>query len=238
MAHSTHILVVEDDREISAFVSRYLTENSMQVSVIENGRDIEKALREKTIDLVLLDIALPGEDGLSICSRLRAKSPRLPIIMLTAKGEETDRISGLESGADDYLAKPFNPRELLARIRAVLRRSGTGSPDDCPGSVFRFDGWRLDLHKRQLHNRDGVRVILTGAEFNLLRVFCERPLQTLSRDQLLQLTQGRSANLYERSIDMLVGRLRRKLEDDPKSPLLIQTIHAAGYKLSAQVIRE
>jgi two-component system, OmpR family, response regulator len=178
---------------------------------------------------------LPGEDGLSICGRLRASS-NLPVIMLTAKAEDVDRIVGLEIGADDYLTKPFNPRELLARIRAVLRRgtadSVTGSRGD---SVLAFDGWRLNPNIRQLHDPDGARVALTGAEFDLLFVFCERPRRVLSRDQLIDLTQGRAAGPFERSIDVLVSRLRQKMEKEPKKPRLIQTIRSGGYMFSAAV---
>lgn len=239
MAQSPHILLVEDDQEISALVKRFLQANEMRVSAIGSGRDIDKVLTKKNIDLVVLDIGLPGEDGLSICARLRLTPPYLPIIMLTAKGEDVDRITGLETGADDYLTKPFNPLELLARIRAVLRRGGTAPLDnDSTISALGFEGWHFDLNTRRLHNAQGVQVILTGAEFNLLRVFCEKAQSTLSRDQLLDLTQGREANLYERTIDILVSRLRHKIEKNPKTPLLIQTIRSAGYKFTARVTQE
>lgn len=236
MGHTSHILLVEDDREIGEFVSRFLLANDMRVTTIGCGRDIDRVLSQKSIDLVVLDIALPGEDGLSICARLRATMPNLPIIMLTAKSEDTDRIAGLEIGADDYLTKPFNPRELLARIRAVLRRGGIGAAEDSSlETLLNFDGWRFDLNTRHLHNQEGARIILTGAEFNLLRVFCERPMIALSRDQLLDLTQGRTANLYERTIDILVSRLRQKIEPNPKEPVLIQTIRSVGYQFSTKV---
>lgn len=233
-----HILVVEDDREVSALVARFLRTNDMRVSMANGSRAMDKVLEESRIDLVVLDLMLPGEDGLSICRRLRALSC-MPIIMLTAKAEDVDRIIGLEMGADDYLTKPFNPRELLARIRSVLRRS-SGNPVEAAttGNLLTFDGWRLDRHTRQLHNADGARVALTGAEFDLLLVFCERPRRVLRRDQLIDLTQGRAANPFERSIDILVSRLRQKVEKDPKEPVLFQTIRSGGYMFSPEVKSE
>lgn len=236
MTYTPHILLVEDDSEISALISRFLKNNKFRVSMTDSGRQIDAILAHNKIDLIVLDLMLPGEDGFSICARLR-KSSTIPIIMLTAKSEEADRIAGLELGADDYLAKPFNPRELLARIRAVLRR-GSVQPDEDQDVVLVFEDWRLDLRRRQLHDPQGVRIILTGAEFKLLQVLCQRSRQTLSRDQLLDLTQGRAANLYERSIDILVSRLRQKIEIDPSEPLLIQTIRSAGYIFSADVERQ
>ena len=235
MAQSPHILLVEDDREIRTLVSRFLSANEFRVSTAGDGREMDRALKDSRLDLVVLDIMLPGEDGLSICRRLRASS-NLPVIMLTAKGEEIDRIIGLEMGADDYLAKPFNPRELLARIRAVLRRGATGATEATPsGAVLTFEGWRLDPGIRQLRNPDGARVALTGAEFDLLLVLCERPRRVLSRDQLIDLTKGRGAAPFERSVDVLVSRLRQKLEREPKEPTLIQTIRSGGYMFSSDV---
>jgi len=233
-----HILVVEDDREVSALVARFLRTNDVRVSVANGGRAMDKVLEESRVDLLVLDLMLPDEDGLSICRRLRASSG-MPIIMLTAKAEDVDRIIGLEMGADDYLTKPFNPRELLARIRSVLRRSSGHSVEGATtGNVLTFDGWRLDRHVRQLHNADGARVALTGAEFDLLLVFCERPRRVLRRDQLIDLTQGRVANPFERSIDILVSRLRQKMEKDPKEPVLFQTIRSGGYMFSPEVKSE
>ena len=238
MSSPPHILVVEDDRDVSTLVARALRSNDMRVSLAANGRTMDKALNESRIDLVVLDVMLPDEDGLNICRRLRASS-NLPIIMLTAKAEDVDRIVGLEMGADDYLTKPFNPRELVARIRSVLRRS-SGSLVETPrnGTVLTFDGWRLNRHTRQLHNADGARVALTGAEFDLLLVFCERPRCVLRRDQLIDLTQGRIANPFERSVDILVSRLRQKMEKDPKVPVLFQTIRSGGYMFSPEVKSE
>jgi two-component system OmpR family response regulator len=235
MGQSPHILLVEDDREIRTLVSRFLSANEVRVSTAGNGREMDRVLKDSRLDLIVLDVMLPGEDGLSRCRRLRTAS-NLPVIMLTSKGEEIDRIVGLEMGADDYLAKPFNPRELLARIRAVLRR-GLGSPAEAErqGAVLTFDGWRLDPNIRQLRNPDGARVALTGAEFDLLLALCERPRRLLSRDQLIDLTQGREAAPFERSIDVLVSRLRQKLEKEPKEPVLIQTIRSGGYMFSPDV---
>jgi two-component system OmpR family response regulator len=192
-------------------------------------------LRDAKIDLILLDLMLPGEDGLSICRRLRA-SHAIPIIMLTAMGEEMDRVVGLELGADDYVAKPFSARELVARIRAVLRR-GTdgGNHQEVKSRTLSFSGWVLDPITRQLHNPDGVKVIMTGAEFDLLAAFCERPRRVLNRDQLLDLTQGRAAGPFDRSIDTLVSRIRQKIEADPKDPVLIQTVRLGGYMFTPEV---
>ena len=235
MNSTHHVLVVEDDREVSALVARFLSSNDIRVSVAGNGRDVESVVRDGRIDLIVLDIMLPGEDGLSVCRRLRATSS-IPIIMLTAKAEDIDRIVGLEMGADDYLTKPFNPRELLARIRSVLRRSAGGVANSASiSNVLTFDGWRLDRHSRQLYNGDGARVALTGAEFDLLLVFCERPRRVLRRDRLIDLTKGRTANPFERSIDILISRLRQKMEKDPKEPVLFQTIRSGGYLFSPEV---
>jgi len=183
----------------------------------------------------VLDLMLPGEDGLTLCRDLRAKSS-LPVVMLTAMGEEMDRIIGLEMGADDYLAKPFNPRELLARIKAVLRRANLMPEvqDDLPGKLY-FDHWQLDMSRRELIDEQGVSISLSTAEFDLLKVFLERPKRVLSRDQLLDLARGREAQAFDRAIDTLVSRLRRKLELDPKKPELIKTVWGGGYMFSAEV---
>jgi two-component system, OmpR family, response regulator len=234
MKASPHILVVEDDREISRLVLRYLGSNDCRVSVAGNARDMDRMLNANRVDLIVLDLMLPGEDGLSACRRLRANS-HVPIIMLTAKGEDVDRIIGLEAGADDYLSKPFNPRELLARIRAVLRRGALAAPTGTSARVLTFLGWRLDRALRDLRNPDGVRVAVTGAEFDLLQAFCERPGRVLSRNQLLDLTQGRGAGPFERSIDVLVSRLRRKVEHDPQQPDIIKTVRSGGYLFTPTV---
>jgi two-component system, OmpR family, response regulator len=238
MAAQPHILIVEDDREISALVSRYLRANECRTSSAADGREMDKTLSESRIDLIVLDLNLPGEDGLSICRRLRSEST-IPIIMLTAKGEDIDRIIGLEMGADDYLPKPFNPRELLARIKAVLRRKTAEPAASSPaGSILTFAGWQLNFGLRELVDPNGAKVTVTGAEFDLLHAFCERPGRILSRDQLLDLTQGRFAGPYERSIDVLVSRLRQKIESDPREPQIIKTIRSSGYLFTPEVKRQ
>ena len=236
MSKLPHILVVEDDREISALIARYLRANDCRVMVTGSGREIDELMQGSRIDLVVLDLMLPGESGLSICKRLRTTT-QVPIIMLTAKSDEVDRILGLEMGADDYLSKPFNPRELLARIRAVLRRSTINLPELMNGArVLTFLGWRIDRALRELNDPHNVRVALTDAEFDLLQVLCERPGRILSRDQLLDLTQGRSAGAFERSIDILVSRLRRKIEADPHQPSIIKTVRSGGYLFTPAVV--
>jgi len=233
---SPHILLVEDDRQISALVSRYLRDNECRVSIAGDGREMDRLLETNRFDLVVLDLMLPGEDGLSLCRRLRTSS-NMPIVMLTAKGEEIDRIIGLEMGADDYLAKPFNPRELLARIRAVLRRAAAAemAPASRGARVLSFLGWKLDRTLRELRSPDGAKVTVTRAEFDLLYAFCERPGRVLTRDQLLDVTQGRAAGPFDRSIDILVSRLRRKIEQDPHHPEIIKTMRSNGYLFTPEI---
>jgi two-component system OmpR family response regulator len=233
-----HVLVVEDDVEIGALVARYLRSNEYRVSVVTDGVGMDGLLAESRVDLIVLDLMLPGEDGLSLCRRLRGTS-QVPIIMLTARGEDIDRIIGLEMGADDYLAKPFNPRELLARIKAVLRRSAqTESVPRRAHSKLSFEGWQLDCSSRQLHDPAGVRISLTGAEFDLLLAFCEHDGIVLTRDQLMDLTHGRAMGPFDRSIDVLVSRLRQKIERNTRSPEFIQTIRSGGYLFSPRVERQ
>jgi two-component system OmpR family response regulator len=236
MSASPHILVVEDDREISALVARYLRANDCRVSVAADGREMDRRLADGRFDLIVLDLMLPGEDGLAICRRLR-RDMRIPIVMLTAKGDALDRIIGLEMGADDYLAKPFNPRELLARVRAVLRRVGdpVEQSADNVARLHVFVGFRLDVLARRLESPEGAEIALTGAEFDLLQVLVERPGRVLSRDRLLDLTQGRTAGPFERSIDILVSRIRRKMERDPHHPEIIKTVRSGGYMFTAEV---
>ncbi len=231
-----HLLVVDDDRDIRQLIEQYLTEAGYRVSTAADGKAMRRMLEQHRIDLVVLDLMLPGEDGLSLCRYLRARS-NLPILMLTARGAEVDRIVGLEMGADDYLAKPFNPRELLARIRSILRRAHTLPPNLVPEEVitFTFAGWHLNVAERQLVATDGLVVPLSGAEFRLLRVLLEHPQRVISRDQIMELTQGREALALDRSIDVLIGRLRRRLQDDGKEPRLIKTVRGEGYVLAAQV---
>ncbi|WP_368210593.1 response regulator [Aeromonas sp. R4-2] len=233
---NTHILVVDDHSEIRDLLKRFLEQHGLRVSCARDGKEMKRLLEEREFDLLVLDLMMPGEDGLTLCRELRVKS-NLPIIMLTAMGEETDRIIGLEMGADDYLAKPFNPRELLARIKAVMRRTQAELQPAAETLTrdLRFDRWLLDVNRRELVDEDGVGLSLSTAEFDLLKVFLERPQRVLSRDQLLDLARGREAVAFDRAIDTLVSRLRRKLERDPKNPELIKTIWGGGYMFSADV---
>ena len=238
MSKSPHILIVDDDAEIRDLLARFLKKHGYRVDTAGDGRAMTKLMETARFDLVVLDLMLPGEDGLSLCRRLRVESD-LAIIMLTALGEETERIIGLEMGADDYLPKPFNPRELLARIKAILRRAGgvVRPADDDRGKLLVFEGWGLDLAKRELRDPDGVLVPLTAGEFELLVAFAERPKRVLSRDQLLDLTKGRTAAPFDRSVDVQLSRLRRKIEVDPKHPALIKTVRGGGYLLACDVVR-
>ncbi len=234
---SDHLLVVDDDPGLRELLIDYLGRNDFRVSAVADGRGLWAALEREPIDLVILDLMLPGDDGLILCRNLRARS-RLPIIMLTARGDETDRIVGLEMGADDYLPKPFNPRELLARIKGVLRRSRQRA--DQPGEArrFHFAGWSLDTASRQLIAPDRVLIPLGASEYRLLRVFLDHPQRVLNRDQLLDLTQGREAAPFDRSIDVQISRLRRRLRDEPREAALIKTIRTEGYLLTVQVQAE
>ena len=236
MASSPNILVVEDDRETRTLIAKYLRTNSCNVTTAADGREMDKAMADHRVDLLILDVMLPGEDGLTLCRRVRAQS-QVPIIMLTARGEDVDRIRGLEMGADDYLPKPFNPRELLARINAVLRRQASAlNASAVPhATALAFAGWQIDFRLRELRNPGGARVAMTSAEFDLLRTFCERPGRVLSRDSLLDLTQGRNAGSFERSIDVLVSRIRRKIEADPQEATLIKTVRSGGYMFTPEV---
>lgn len=236
MASSPNILVVEDDRETRTLIAKYLRTNSCNVTTAADGREMDKAMADHRVDLLILDVMLPGEDGLTLCRRVRAGS-QVPIIMLTARGEDVDRILGLEMGADDYLPKPFNPRELLARINAVLRRQASAlNASTVPSATaLSFAGWQIDFRLRELRNPGGARVAMTSAEFDLLRTFCERPGRVLSRDSLLDLTQGRNAGSFERSIDVLVSRIRRKIEADPQDATLIKTVRSGGYMFTPEV---
>jgi two-component system OmpR family response regulator len=231
-----HILIVDDDREICSLLAQFFARQSFRVSPAYDGTEMFKILATSRIDLIVLDLMLPGEDGLSLCRRLRAES-QIPVIMLTAMGEEIDRIVGLEMGADDYLSKPFNPRELLARTRAVLRRSGMAPPADPPpaGRILGFDDWRLDVGRRELRRADGTLVILSSGEFEMLLAFAEHPQRVLTRDQLLDLARGRVAAPYDRSVDIQVMRLRRKIERDQRNPTLIKTVRSGGYIFTAAV---
>jgi two-component system OmpR family response regulator len=237
MQRRPHILIVDDDREIRDLLARFLTRHDFRVDTAADGREMDRALAGGRFDLIVLDLMMPGEDGLAICRRLRAETA-MPILMLTALGEEADRIVGLEIGADDYLPKPFNPRELLARIRAVLRRAEAeprGATGEDRASALTFDGWRLDRSARELRDPEGTLVPLTSGEFDLLEALAERPQQILSRDQLADLTSGRVLGPLDRSIDVALSRLRRKLGEDPKTPRLIKTVRHGGYYFAADV---
>ncbi len=235
MTHRPHILIVDDHREIRDAVSRYLERNGYRTTTARDAVEMDARLKAARFDLIVLDVMMPGEDGLSVCRRLSAEGVA-PILMLTALGEETDRIVGLEIGADDYLPKPFNPRELLARIKAILRRAGRSrEPERIESRRIRFDRWVLDTDRRVLTDEDGHEERLTTAEFRLLTVLLERPRFVLSRDQLLDLTTGREAHLFDRTIDNQVSRLRRKIERDPSAPEILTTVRGGGYCLSCDV---
>jgi two-component system OmpR family response regulator len=239
MDSGDHILIVDDDAEIRNLLRDYLRRNGLRAMAVADGKGMWATLACERVDLVVLDLMLFGDDGLTLCRNLRARS-ELPVIMLTARGEETDRIVGLEMGADDYMAKPFSPRELLARIKGVLRRARSLphnlQPDDA--RQLRFAGWLLNTATRNLVSPAGVVVALSGAEYRLLRVFLDHPNRVLNRDQLLDLTRGRDADPFDRSIDVQVSRLRHRLDDDPKEPALIKTVRSAGYVLATAVQRE
>jgi two-component system, OmpR family, response regulator len=236
MSETPHILVVDDHREIRDAVTRYLERNGMRAASARDASEMDAKLRAGRFDLIVLDVMMPGEDGLSVCRRLSAEGTT-PILLLTALGEETDRIVGLEIGADDYLPKPFNPRELLARIKAILRR--TERPERSAGALtgrrVAFAHWQLDTDRRVLICGHGREVPLTTAEFKLLTVFLDRPRFVLSRDQLLDLTTGREAHVFDRAIDNQVSRLRRKIERDPGAPEIITTVRGGGYSLTTDV---
>ena len=234
-----HILIVDDDRGIRELVGTYLEKNGLRVSLAANGREMRAALENGAPDLIVLDLMLPGDDGLVLCRELRAgKFRAVPVLMLTARSEETDRIVGLEMGADDYLAKPFAVRELFARIRSVLRRTRMLPPGmqvSEAASMLAFGDWRLDTTARHLLDADGTMVALSGAEYRLLRVFLDHPQRVLTRDQLLNLTQGRQADAFDRSIDLLVSRLRQRLRDEAREPRYIKTLRSEGYVFSSAV---
>jgi len=231
-----HALVVDDDAEIRGLLAEYLARQGFRVSLARDGREMRQVLDQGRPDIVVLDVMLPGEDGLALCRDLRARS-NLPVIMLTARGEELDRIIGIEMGADDYLAKPFNPRELLARMKSILRRSRALPAARGEGKRLRFAGWTLDTSARHLIAADGVVVALSGTEFRLLSVFVEHPNRVLDRNQLMDLTLGREATPLDRSIDVQVSRLRQRLQDDAREPRIIKTVRNGGYVLAASVER-
>lgn len=239
MEYTAHLLVVDDDVEIRELLAEVLQKFGFKVILAADGEEMLYQFDKHPIDLIILDVMLPGEDGLSLCRRLRAISS-VPIIMLTASGDETDRVVGLECGADDYIAKPFSPRELVARIRAILRRIGEAAQPrqsyiDQERNQLAFSGWRLDTATRRLCSTDDIEISLSSGEFNLLLTFLKRPKRVLSREQLLDFTYNRSAGPFDRSIDIQVSRLRQKIEMDPKNPQIITTVRGGGYMLNASV---
>ena len=228
------ILVIEDDREIRRLIADLLGREGYRVLMAEDGRSVDRLLARDMPDLLLLDLMLPGEDGLSICRRLRSRA-NIPILMVTAKGDAVDRVIGLELGADDYLVKPFDPRELLARVRALLRRA-SGLPVEARRRQYRFSGLRIDIDSRQLATAEGERVALTSAEFDLLACLVAHPRRVLSRDQLLDWTRGRVADAFDRTIDVTISRLRRKLDTAaPGTADLVTTVRNGGYLLAADI---
>lgn len=243
MNHQDHILIVDDDRDIRSLLADYLEKQGLRCSTAADGREMKGVLEQHRIDLIVLDIMMPGDDGLTLCRNLRAAGGQLantPILMLTARGEDMDRILGLEMGADDYLTKPFVPRELYARIRAVLRRTRALPPNleatpPANARELHFANWRLDTVNRHLIDIRNTVVALSGAEYRMLSVFLSHPQKVLSRDQLMELTQGREADVFDRSIDLQVSRLRQRLGDNAREPAIIKTVRNEGYVLAAEV---
>jgi two-component system, OmpR family, response regulator len=239
MDQTDHILIVDDDRDLRELLVQYLEKNAFTVTAVKSGREMRQVLTEKSIDLIVLDLMLPQEDGLKLCRDLRATDPNSPpILMLTARGDEADRILGLEMGADDYLSKPFASRELLARIKAILRRARALPANLKLSEAARglaFGDWILDTTQRHLVDAAGTMVALSGAEYRLLRVFLDYPQRVLNRDQLLNLTQGRETEPFDRAIDLLVSRLRQRLKDDAREPRYIKTVRNEGYVFASSV---
>ncbi|PWI32333.1 DNA-binding response regulator [Vibrio albus] len=241
MERTYHILVVDDHSEIRELLKRFLVQHGFKVTVAADGEEMNTHMSHSHFDLIILDLMLPGKDGVTLCREVRATS-NIPIIMLTALGEEIDRIVGLEVGADDYISKPFNPRELLARVRSVLRRHfaipNVSEQLSSSGQRYHFSGWVLESTTRELFSPDDTLVSLTSTEFELLVAFLSHPNVVLKREDLLNLVQGRGSDVYDRAIDTLISRLRKKIEVDPKSPKLIKTIWGGGYQLSCEVTHD
>src|SRR6476660_8146526 len=239
MERIDHILVVDDDRDIRQMVADYLQKNGLRATAVADGRQMRSVLDTQSVDLIVLDVMMPGEDGLTLARNLRAGKHRaVPVVMLTARDDQTDRIIGLEMGAEDYVTKPFTTRELLARIKAVIRRTRMLPPSlqvTEASRMLAFGRWRLDTTARHLLDAEGTAVPLSGAEFRLLRVFLDHPNRVLSRDQLLSLTQGRDAEHFDRSIDLLVSRLRQRLRDEAREPRYIKTVRSEGYVFAQAV---
>jgi two-component system OmpR family response regulator len=236
MTERPHLIIVDDDREIRTLLSQYLDKHDFRTTAVADGKEMRRVMDRSRVDLVVLDLMLPGEDGLSICRELRTRS-QVPIIMLTARGEDVDRIVGLEIGADDYVPKPFNPRELLGRIRAVLRRTAHAPRDPSPETIrsFSFSNWKLDTTTRTLTDLEGKEVALSGAEYRLLAVLLSSANRVLNRSQLTELLRGREADPFDRSIDVRVSRLRQILGDDARAPQIIKTVYGEGYVVGVPV---
>ncbi len=239
MTDSRHILIVDDDREIRTLLGDYLQKNGYRTTAVGDGKAMRRALEQSHVDLIVLDLMLPGEDGLKLTRELRAHS-QIPILMLTALGEEIDRVVGLEVGADDYLSKPFSPRELVGRIKAILRRTAHMPRDPAQSTVniYRFGDWKLDVTARSLTHADGSQHALSGAEFRLLSILLAHPTKVLSRSQLMELLRGRDIDPFDRSVDVRISRLRQVLRDDARSPKIIKTIYGEGYVMGVPVEQE
>ena len=222
-----HIALVDDDPKIRELTAKYLSDQELSVKTAANGSELNELMKNNNISLIILDLMMPEESGLNICQRLRVNNVEIPIIMLTAKGDEVDRIVGLEMGADDYLPKPFNPRELLARVNAILRRQQQSSIQNTK-DIFEFGNFSFDISNRSLH-KNGQEIQITAGEYDLLRVFADRPKQPLSRDQIMQLAKGKELDVFDRSIDVQISRLRRLIEEDPNKPKFLQTKWGFGY---------
>ncbi|MDG2472591.1 MAG: response regulator [Pseudomonadales bacterium] len=236
----SHVLLVDDDPDITQPLKRFLCDHGLRVSTADCGRNMRKTLENSAIDIILLDVMMPGEDGLMLCRYVQEKY-NIPVILLTALSDDDDKVVGLEMGADDYISKPFNARVLLARLKAVLRRCDNEPTEPAEESEvisISFGNWSLDIYQREIIDQDNVAVALSAAEYRLLQVFLQRPQRTLSRDQLLDLTHGREAKAYDRSIDNLISRLRRKVEADTTNPKIIKTVRGGGYTLAIPVTKK
>lgn len=235
----SHVLIVDDDPDIIQPLKRFLSDHGLRVSTAENGRNMRQVIENSAIDIILLDVMMPGEDGLMLCRYVQEKY-KIPVILLTALSDDDDKVVGLEMGADDYITKPFNARVLLARLKAVLRRCDSDASESIEEDeviAIGFGNWTLDVYQREILDKDNVSVALSSAEYRLLQVFLQRPQRILSREQLLDLTHGREAKAFDRSIDNLISRLRRKVEIDTANPKIIKTVRGGGYTLAMPVTK-
>ncbi|OWY39516.1 DNA-binding response regulator [Xenophilus sp. AP218F] len=235
MSQVSRLLIVDDDPDLRDLLCEYLGQQGLEVMAVPDGEAMYRAMAEQRFDILILDLMLPGTDGLTLCRDLRSRSS-MPILMLTARGDELDRIIGLEMGADDYLPKPFNPRELLARVRSILRRVADRAAGKSAMRVLQFADWKLELGAQHLVDNSGVVTPLSGGEFKLLQALVENPQRVMSRDQLMEAMNGKEAGPFDRTVDVMIGRLRRRLGDDAREPLLIKTIRSGGYMLACEVV--